>query len=111
MKWKIIIGVSLVVAAGTLIYERCSLARKGERDFVRLGCTGCHFSGAGPNLTHVVRRRNPVLLERFIVNPADVYRERGMKPLNEGYMLMPDMHATSSDASEIVAYLRELDAQ
>jgi len=34
-----------------------------------------------------------------------------MKPLNEGYMLMPDMHASTDDAHDIVAYLRQLDKQ
>jgi hypothetical protein len=113
MKRKVlaaIVGVLTVLGAGFL-YERYSLPRRGERDFARLRCTACHFSGAGPNLTHVVRRHDGELLERFIANPGDVYRNRNMQPLNDGYMLMPNQHASPEDARAIVAYLRELDQQ
>jgi len=101
----------LAISTGVLLYQRYSLAERGERTFQRLGCGGCHFSGAGPNLTHVVRKHDTGLLEKFIASPAAVYRERGMRPLNDGYMLMPEMHATTDDASAIIAYLRELDKQ
>jgi hypothetical protein len=112
MKFKAIVLVVVAVglAVGILVYQRYTPARRGERAFQQLGCGGCHFSGAGPNLTHVVRKRDPRLLERFIASPSDVYRERGMRPLNDGYMLMPEMHA-GADARTIVAYLRELDEQ
>ena len=99
------------VVASVIVYQQYSLPQRGERAFQRLGCPGCHFTGAGPNLTHAVRRYDAKLLEQFIANPPAVYRQRGMKPLNEGHMLMPDMHASSSDAQAIVAYLSELDEQ
>ncbi len=99
------------MAIGVLVYQRYTLAAQGERAFQRLGCGGCHFSGAGPNLTHVVKKHDPKLLQQFIASPPQVYRERAMKPLNEGYMYMPDMHASPEDARAIVAYLRVLDEQ
>lgn len=113
MKIKAISVVLAVIgmASGVLLYQRYSLAARGERTFQTLGCGGCHFSGAGPNLTHVVNKRDQQLLERFIVSPAAIYRERGSRPLNDGYMLMPEMHASANDAKAIVAYLRELDRQ
>ncbi|HVZ15900.1 MAG TPA: cytochrome c [Terriglobales bacterium] len=114
MKNLKIVGILLVVAAiagGVLLYQRYSLPQRGERAFQRLGCGGCHFSGAGPNLTHVVRRQDPKFLEQFIANPPAVYRQRGMRPLNDGYMLMPDMHASPDDAAAIVAYLHDLDKE
>ena len=107
----ILLAVVILLCSGIWWYEHETAAARGERAFQRLGCGGCHFSGAGPNLTHVVRRQDPKLLEQFIANPPKVYRERGMRSLNEGYMLMPDMHASPEDAREIVAYLRELDKQ
>jgi len=113
MKTKSILALLIVagMAVGVLVYQRYTLAAQGERTFQRLGCGGCHFSGAGPNLTHVVKKHDARLLESFIASPPQVYRERGMRPLNEGYMLMPDMHANQDDARAIVAYLRELDQQ
>lgn len=101
----------ILLGAGAWWYEHNNAAAQGERAFKQLGCGGCHFSGAGPNLTHVVRRQSPKFLEQFIANPPEVYRERGERSLNEGYMLMPDMHATPEDARDIVAYLQELDRQ
>ena len=105
----ILLGTVILLCAGAWWYEYDNAAARGERAFQRLGCGGCHFSGAGPNLTHIARKEDPKLLQRFIANPPEIYRERGMKSLNEGYMLMPDMHASPQDARDIVAYLRDLD--
>ena len=96
---------------GAWWYSHNNAAARGERAFQRLGCGTCHYSGGGPNLTHIVRTQDPKLLEGFIADPPKVYGTRGMKPLNEGYMLMPDMHASTDDAHDIVAYLRQLDKQ
>ncbi|MGZ4787275.1 MAG: c-type cytochrome [Terriglobales bacterium] len=98
-------------AVGVSLYQRYTLAERGERTFQRLGCGGCHFSGAGPNLTHVVQKHDPEFLERFIASPDAVYHERGMRPLNDGYMLMPEMHASPEDAKAIIEYLRKLDRE
>jgi hypothetical protein len=111
LKASLLILAVVAAATGVLIFQRYTLAERGERSFQRLGCGGCHFSGAGPNLTHVVQRHDPKLLERFIASPPEVYRERGMRPLNEGYMLMPEMHAGPEDARAIIAYLHALDQQ
>jgi hypothetical protein len=97
------------IAAGALLYQRYSLAEQGQRDFARLGCTGCHFSGAGPNLMHVVRKHDEKLLTQFILDPESVYRERQMQPLNAGYMLMPSLNPTQQETRAIIAYFRELD--
>jgi len=114
MNWKhagILLAIVGVACAGVWIYQANSAATRGEKAFQRLGCGGCHFSGAGPNLTHIVRNQDAHLLERFIASPSTVYRERDMKSLNEGYMLMPDMHATPEDARDIVAYLEEMNRE
>ncbi|HUN89039.1 MAG TPA: cytochrome c [Terriglobales bacterium] len=114
MNWKyagILVAVVAAACAGIWLYQANSAATRGEKAFQQLGCGGCHFSGAGPNLTHVVRTQDEQLLEHFIASPPSIYQERGMKSLNEGYMLMPDMHATPQQARDIVAYLRELNRE
>jgi cytochrome c2 len=108
-----LVTVTVVLAAGIsiMLYDRLTLASRGEQAFTRLGCGGCHFSGGGPNLTHVVRRHDEKLLRQFIQNPGAVYRARNNQPLNPGYMYMPNMNATAEDAEAIVAYLKNLDKQ
>jgi cytochrome c551/c552 len=111
MKWKIALVAVLALFLVANLYERLTLAKRGEDAFTRLGCGGCHFSGGGPNLTHVARKHNAVMLQKFIRNPQVVYRERDGQPLNPGYMLMPNMNATDNDARAIIAYLNELNKQ
>ena len=111
MKWKLAAVAAVALCLASIASERLTLSRRGEESFARLGCGGCHFSGGGPNLTHVVNKHNDALLERFIQNPQSVYRERKGQPLNVGYMLMPNMNATHEDARAIIAYLRELNKQ
>ena len=105
---------AILLASAILATAACSHdtpAVRGERAFHRLGCTACHTKGPGPDLAKVIRTQDPKFLERFIANPPAVYDQRGMRPLNEGYTLMPDMHATPDDARDIVAYLESLDRQ
>ncbi len=111
MKWKVAAVATIAVCLSVIIYEKLTLARRGEETFTRLGCGGCHFSGGGPNLTHVANKHNSALLEEFIQNPQNVYRKRHDQPLNAGYMLMPNMNATHDDALAIIAYLDELNKQ
>lgn len=106
MNWKLF-GLSLTVIA-ILASVACSHdtpAVRGERAFHRLGCTACHTNGPGPDLAKISHTQDPKFLERFIANPPAVYQQRGERPINEGYVLMPDMHATPNDARDIVAYL------
>jgi Cytochrome c len=101
-------GLAVVAAVAIMLIQYNSAARRGERAFTRLGCTGCHFSGAGPNLTHVLRKHDRKLLEQFILDPQSVYKQRNREPLNRGYMLMPRMQVTSPDVHDILAYLADL---
>jgi cytochrome c2 len=111
MKWKLAASALIAVCLAIVIYDRLTLSRRGEQTFARLGCGGCHFSGGGPNLTHVTSRRSEAQLNKFIQNPQNVYRERNGQSLTSGYMLMPNMNATSEDAQAIIAYLKELNQQ
>ncbi len=110
MKW-IIAVLLLLCCAGAFFYQRYSLEQRGEETFTRLGCTGCHFSGAGPNLTHVAKKYDEKLLTRFILDPQTVYRERNMQSLNAGYMLMPGLNPTPKETRAIIAYLKEIDKE
>jgi len=110
MNWKPTTGAlaaALILAAGACSHD--TPAARGQRDFERLGCSACHTKGPGPDLAKLIQIQDPKFLERFISDPSAVYEQRGMRPLNEGYTLMPDMHATPQDAREIVAYLESLD--
>lgn len=112
MKRPIILVIAAVLGAlVVIVIQRYSAAERGERRFVELGCAGCHFSGGGPNLTNVVKKHDDALLERFILDPQTVYKERNMKSLNEGYNYMPRVISTRDDVRDIVAYLHEMNKQ
>jgi cytochrome c551/c552 len=111
MKWKVI-GITVLLACIAVIaYERMSLARRGEESFNKLGCGGCHFGGAGPDLTHVLQKHGAAFLEMFIQDPRRVYTDRHGQTLNSGYMPMPNLGVSQEDAHAIVAYLKELNKQ
>jgi cytochrome c2 len=112
MKRRVAVLVFAVLGAVAIIaIQRYSAAERGQRKFVELGCSGCHFSGGGPNLTKVVHRHDNAFLERFILNPETVYRERKGQSLNSGYMLMPRVVASRDDVQDIITYLHTLDTQ
>jgi nitrous-oxide reductase len=112
MKRKIAVLIFAVVGALAIVaLQRYSAAERGERRFAELGCSGCHFSGGGPNLTQVVHKHDDALLERFILDPQSVYRERNMKTLNNGYMFMPRVVASREDVRDIIAYFHSLEKQ
>jgi nitrous-oxide reductase len=112
VKRPIILAVAVGLGALAIIgIQRYSAAERGERRFAELGCAGCHFSGGGPNLTNVVKKHDDALLERFILDPQAVYKERNMRSLNQGFMYMPKVVATPDDVHDIVAYLHEMNKQ
>ncbi len=80
----------------------------GRDSFVKLGCANCHASGGGPNLTRVKRKYDSDTLVRFIRDPEQVYRERGQKPLNPGYVGMHKVKASDMEIRTIALYLRTI---
>ena len=80
----------------------------GETSFARLGCASCHANGGGPNLARVKRKYDSTTLVRFIQNPEQVYRERGQKPLNPGYVGMHRVKANEWEIRSIAFYLRNI---
>lgn len=104
---KLALFAALLIIISTACSHETPVVR-GQREFERLGCPACHTKGPGPDLAKIVPTQDPKFLERFIANPSAVYDQRGMRPINEGYTLMPDMHATPENARDIVAYLQAL---
>ena len=78
----------------------------GEESFSRLGCANCHANGGGPNLARVKKKYDSTTLVRFIQDPEQVYRERGQKPLNPGYVGMHKVKASEWEIRSIALYLR-----
>ena len=82
--------------------------RHGESEFARLGCANCHANGGGPNLARVNQKYDASTLVRFIADPEQVYRERGQKPLNPGYVGMHRVKASAWEIRTIAYYLRNV---
>jgi mono/diheme cytochrome c family protein len=89
-------------------YRLSAEVERGEAVFRQAGCGACHNSGGAPNLLNVRRRYEKKKLRQFILNPDQVYRERGMQPLNPGYPRMPKPGVNQADADALVAYLDTL---
>lgn len=108
MRNRIAVALLLLLAMGLMgwaIYRDRQVSR-GAAAFHRYGCAHCHGSTGAPNLTNVTAKYDPATIRQFIQDPESVYRARGRKPLNDGYMAMPRLNVSSSDASDIVAYLK-----
>ncbi len=89
-------------------WQKQAQINRGHETFTRLGCPTCHFNGGGPDLRGVTKKYDHNTIVRFIQNPNTIYAERGHGPLNEGWMMMPNMHATSDDANAIYHYLHSM---
>lgn len=107
VRWAIV-SVCLVFAAWA--GQRQWQIERGQQAFWKLGCGNCHFAGGGPTLKGVTAKYDPDTLVRFIRDPEVVYKERGKKPLNSGYVIMHKVTASDSDIKAIAAYLREIGA-
>lgn len=103
--WVAVIACLAVVGWA---YRRDAEVEQGEKAFRRAGCGACHLSGGAPNLQNVSKRYENKRLMEFIVDPDEVYRERGMQPLNPGYPRMPRPGVSETEAAAIVAYLDTL---
>jgi mono/diheme cytochrome c family protein len=103
--WIVILACVSVFAWA---YTRSAEVEHGEAAFRQAGCGACHNSGGAPNLANVTRRYEKKKLKQFILDPDQVYRDRGMQSLNPGYPRMPKPGVPPSDADTIVAYLDTL---
>ncbi len=78
---------------------------QGRNAYRKYGCAQCHEAGAAPDLTKIKSKIDRATLARFIENPEELYREKGRRPLNDGYVPMPVLHVTHSEASQLARFL------
>lgn len=81
----------------------------GEKTFEEKKCSGCHTLGrgrfVGPDLFDVGRRYSRDEIVKWAEDPSLIYKERGKKPVNEGYPPMPPMSLSEEEASAVADYL------
>ena len=108
MRRQLLVFGLLVTAAGLLGWAvtRERTVRRGAAAFHSYGCAHCHGSSGAPKLTNVTAKYDEATLRQFIRDPESVYKARGKKPFNEGYLPMVRMNVTEADAKAIVAYLK-----
>jgi mono/diheme cytochrome c family protein len=104
-------GIVLLLAASTGLlgwaWLRQREVERGAAAFHQYGCLHCHGSSGAPHLAGVTSKYDDETLRRFIHDPESVYTARRHKPLNAGYMPMPRLNVTPSEAKAIVAYLKQ----
>ncbi len=78
---------------------------QGRKAYRHYGCAQCHEAGAAPDLTKLRGKLDRETMARFIEDPEQVYREKGRRPLNPGYMPMPELHVSHTEAKQLAAFL------
>lgn len=99
---SLILGIGLGLAACAAQAPLTDPVARGHRDFHTLHCARCHKLGdegtdlgPGPNLTLVGFRKSPEWLDRWLANP------HAWIP----YTVMPNLHLTDEQRSDLVAFL------
>jgi mono/diheme cytochrome c family protein len=103
LKWTILIAIAAFALWASYNAYQLDL---GKRSFARLGCASCHFSGGGPNLSHILPQYDVQTVEDFIRDPEAVYRRLGRKPLNPGFAVMHQVKATDAEVHAMAIYLK-----
>lgn len=96
--------VAVTILASWATWREWQVSR-GQKAFAAAGCSQCHLAGGAPGLQNVAAKFDHQTLARFIRNPEDIYRERAMRPLNEGYIPMPRVDVSAADSMAIATYL------
>jgi len=78
---------------------------EGRRAYRKYGCAQCHEAGSAPDLSKVKAKYDRAYIARFVENPENVYREKGRRPINEGFTPMPPLHVTREEAKQIASFL------
>jgi mono/diheme cytochrome c family protein len=109
MHRRLMIIALLAIAAGLLGWAvtRERAVKRGAAAFHSYGCAHCHGSSGAPKLTNVTAKYDEETLRQFIRDPERVYKARGRRPFNEGYVPMARLNVSEEDAKAIVAYLKE----
>jgi mono/diheme cytochrome c family protein len=103
LKWLILSAIAVFALWASYHVYQLDL---GKRTFARLGCASCHFSGGGPNLSHVLPEYDEQTVEDFIRDPEAVYRRLGRKPLNPGFATMHQVKTTDREVRAMAKYLK-----
>jgi len=103
LKWLILLPIVVFALWASLRAYEIDL---GKRSFARLGCASCHFSGGGPNLSHVLPQYDEQTVVDFIRDPEAVYRRLGRKPLNPGFAIMHRVNASDGEVRAMAKYLK-----
>ncbi|MDR3762974.1 MAG: c-type cytochrome [Acidobacteriota bacterium] len=103
VKWAVLAGIAVFALWGAYHTYMLDL---GKRNFARLGCASCHFSGGGPNLAHVLPQYDEKTVEDFIRDPEAVYKRLGRKPLNPGFGVMHRVKASDLEVTAMAEYLK-----
>jgi mono/diheme cytochrome c family protein len=105
VRWAVIV---VCVALGLFAAFYNWQVWSGEKAFTRRGCANCHLAGGGPNLSSATSKYSRSELVEFIHDPEVVYKKRGKKPLNYGYVGMHKVKASDTEISNIAAYLHTM---
>ena len=103
LKWLILVAIAAFALWAAYHTYQLEL---GKRSFARLGCASCHFSGGGPNLSHILPRDDEQTVEDFIRDPEAVYRRLGRKPLNPGFGIMHRVKTSDGEVQAMAKYLK-----
>jgi protein SCO1/2 len=84
----------------------------GQALFIK-ACSTCHSIGGGdfvgPDLKHITRRRDPIWLRRFMMEPDKMRAEKDplTMALSAQYkgVMMPDLALNENDVTDLLAYI------
>jgi cytochrome c553 len=82
---------------------------EGRKAYRKYGCAQCHEAGSAPDLSKVKAKYDKKYIERFVQDPESIYREKGKRPLNEGFTPMPELHVSPKEARQIADFLTDLE--
>jgi len=82
---------------------------EGRKAYRKYGCAQCHEAGSAPDLSKVKSKYDKAYITRFVENSEVIYREKGRRPINEGFTPMPELHVTDKEAKQIAAFLTDLE--
>jgi hypothetical protein len=78
---------------------------QGRKAYRHYGCAQCHEAGSAPDLNKVKSKYDRAYLAQFIEDPEVVYREKGRRPINAGFMPMPPLHVSPAEARHLADFL------
>ena len=103
-----------IILTGGLLSNICFAGDpiKGKELFNLKGCSFCHdmHNGkrVGPDLRGVTKKYTDKELQRWLAETAAVYKEKGNRPINPGYTMMPSIKLTDKEIDDLIAYIKKI---